>query len=366
MNITRLCAYSNHSYCSNNTNQSIPTKVDTKALLITGIGIAFGLLPNMIIIVGIHKKKVFQKPTFCLMANLASCDLLLGISILSNIFMSLAVNLSKLSPIIHEILCKVLSTFFLYWSFNASVQTLIIISIERYNAILRPTKKLTSKKAKMLCLLAWSLSFLISSPFLITATNLNKQCVAFKSHNIWVTVMMAILIAVQFVIPSAVMFTLYGLIICQLKKKDLAGRNQSINSKRLKRKTVYMLFTTTVAFIIFSIPWVASLLIVAVTGKFSFELKQDFSQPVLQSITEMGTLLLPLATVYNPVVYCIFNHNIRKLFFPYCYDRNNQINPARTLNSSRSKSESRNDKFKISSRRTNHQINQLSFATNMN
>lgn len=303
------------------------------------VGITFGVLPNIAIITGIYRNKTLQKPTFYLMANLAACDLMMGVSLLCNFLLSLTANLKVLSPSVHGILCKIFATFPLYWSFTASIQTLIIISTERYNAILRPTKKLTPKRVKSLCLLAWTISFIISLPFLITSTSINNSCVAFKSHSAWVMIINIILIVFQFIIPAVAMFTVYTLILCQLKKKDLAGRNQSNKNKKLKRKTVYMLFTTTILFIVFATPWTISLLIIALSGKFSFQLIQDDRNPVVQSIVESGKMLLPLATVYNPIVYCIFNQNIRQLFFPCYYKRSCRIRPIQALSSSRTKSE---------------------------
>ena len=142
------------------------------------------------------------------------------------------------------------------------------------------------------------------------------------------------------------MLTIYILILCQLKKKDLAGRNQSNKNKKIKRKTIYMLLTTTILFIIFATPWAISLLIVAVSGKFSFQLIQDDRNPVLQSTFEIGRILIPLATAYNPIVYCIFNQNIRKLFFPCCYKQSSRIRPVQAFSSSRTNIEHYGIKFR--------------------
>ncbi|RDD36197.1 Tachykinin-like peptides receptor 99D, partial [Trichoplax sp. H2] len=206
-----------------------------------------------------------------------------------------------------------------YWSYGASVHTLIVISYERYNAILRPTAKLSRKKAKSLCGIAWLTSLPISIPFLVTGTAKGYQCTSYTHHTSWVLVSNLTLVVFQFIIPITVMITTYSLILRQLRFKVLSGRTECTKNKQLKRRTVYMVMLTTAIFFVCALPWTLSQLIEAFTGKFSFQFFIDTRFSAFQTIIRLSRILLPVTALYNPIIYCIFNEQIRKLFFPCCY-----------------------------------------------
>ncbi|RDD36421.1 Tachykinin-like peptides receptor 86C [Trichoplax sp. H2] len=309
--------------CINNTcrNASNPTSFtwqsDTLAMLL--IGGLIGVIPNVIILIGISRKKELQKPTYYLIANLAICDLMLSFTTIFNIILPIISIQASLSVGFHTFICKVIAIFPAYWSYMASVQTLIFISAERYHAIFRPAIKLTAKKAKFLCLLAWIISLIISFPIIIISAPARRSgkgvlfCREYVSYTIWISVIYMILFVFQYALPAAVMIILYSLILRHLRKKNIAGRNESYRSKMLKRKSIYMLMTTTVIFFIFSSPWALALAIIAISGNNIISDVQ--SNPTLGFILGISRLSLPFTTVYNPIVYCIFNGHIRRLFF---------------------------------------------------
>ncbi|EDV22830.1 uncharacterized protein TRIADDRAFT_58778 [Trichoplax adhaerens] len=181
----------------------------------------------------------------------------------------------------------------------ASVQTLVIISIERYRAIYRPTKKVTPKKAKLLCALAWLVSLLISLPFLFSATSVQNQCAQFPSQSRWAIIVNVILIIFQFVIPMIVMITAYILIFRKLRITTTSITRESANSRNLKRKTTSMLLATTVTFLLCALPWTLMLLLEAFTGKFASQLFYDLGNPGQRAIAilEIRGLLFPC---YSP------------------------------------------------------------------
>ena len=53
----------------------------------------------------------------------------------------------------------------------------------------------------------------------------------------------------------------------------------------------------------------------------SFQLAFDNSRPGIQLIIRLSRIGFPLSTIYNSIIYCCFNRNIRELFFPCCYWR---------------------------------------------
>ena len=319
MNNTTLCWGNNCQKLSNDTHIIRRPANDLLPLMLTLAG-SIGILPNLIIILGVYYKKSLRKPTYYLLANLSLCDLLLSAASLSNVIMITISRQNKISHQVHVILCKMLGIFPIYLSYSASVQTLIIISGERYQAIFRPTSQLSAKKAKFLCLIAWIVSLFISFPFIITTTVNSKppyQCLEFSTYTNWTTIMYLVLFVFQFALPTVIMITLYAFILHQLRK-TFPGQNESCNSKRLKRRTIYMLLITTIIFLIFSALWAVSLGIMAITGTLPAEIIVHPAYPGMREVVKISRLMLPFTAIYNPIIYCIFNPHIRQLYTSCC------------------------------------------------
>ena len=319
--------FCNNLTCRNGTNPSNSGSYSVLPTILI-VGSIAGFIPNVVMIVGIHKKKTLQKPTYYLIANLAVCDLMLSFTTLLNMIIPAITTQVYTSRIAHTIMCKLLATFPAYWSYTASVQTLIIISAERYQAIFRPLNKLTAKRAKALCIFAWGISFVISFPIIITTQSVDRNgsqfsCIEYMPYSVWITIIYMILFVFQFALPAVVMIVLYSLILRQLRKRSVAGQNESSRSKILKRKSIYMVLVTTVIFFIFSSPWAISLAIIAMLGNnLASELAKN---PTLAAVLWISRFTLPFTAIYNPIVYCIFNQPIRHLFFPCCNTATSKI-----------------------------------------
>ncbi|RDD36335.1 Mu-type opioid receptor [Trichoplax sp. H2] len=332
MNST-VCALNNCDNLINSTDIFLASGVEFSVLIGSAVIAILGIVPNIIIIHGICRKKSLQLPTFFFIANLSVCDISSSASMLANITLIILTVKSSLQLLTHIILCKIAMCLF-YWSYTASIQTLIIISCERYHAIFQPFKPLRAKRAKLLCLLAWTVSFTISSPFLITATTDNskpKKCVPYTSETAWTTIINTILFVFQYALPVIIMIVLYSLILHQLKKRNHAVRIESKKSKQLKRRTICMLLTTTIIFLIFTAPWALSLAVQAITKNYAAG-AVNYSSPFQRYITQASRVLYALTTLYNPLIYCIFNKQIRDLFFyrchtlaKYCNQSNNRM-----------------------------------------
>ncbi|EDV18497.1 uncharacterized protein TRIADDRAFT_35067, partial [Trichoplax adhaerens] len=131
------------------------------------LGGIIGIFPNVIIVVTVYRNKSFRKPTYFFITNLAVCDLMQSAATVFNLFLTAIDRQFQLPLSVLTVLCKIFAIFLKYWSYTASMQTLIIISGERYHAIFRPTRKLSTKRARSLCFLSWVISFAIAFPYLI-------------------------------------------------------------------------------------------------------------------------------------------------------------------------------------------------------
>lgn len=367
MNNATLCSISDCEKLSNVTS-IIRKSTNNQPLYIYLSAGLLGILPNLIVILGVYYKKSLRKPTYYLLANLALCDILLGTATIFNIIMRALSIRDRISHEVYSIICKTLGIFPLYLSYTASIQTLVIISGERYHAIYRPTSQLTAKKAKILCLIAWIISLMISFPFIITSTvekTALKRCVGFAIYTKWTTIIYLMLLVFQFALPAMIIITLYALIFHQLKK-TIPGRNESSKSKKLKRKTIYMLLTTTIMFLIFAAPWALTLSIIALTGKLPEEFKLHAAYPTMAEFIRISRTLLPFTTVYNPIVYCIFNPHIRKLYvdcFRHLICMKTTVVPTIQVNGNRSHKSTENSKTHKVIKKRYFKLNVAGFST---
>ncbi|RDD35930.1 C-C chemokine receptor type 5, partial [Trichoplax sp. H2] len=144
------------------------------------------------------------------------------------------------------------------------------------------------------------------------------KCIPYASKTAWTTTINTILFVFQYALPAIIMIVLYSLILHQLKKRNDAVRIESKKSKQLKRRTIYMLLTTTIIFLIFTAPWALSLAVQAITKNYAAG-AVNHSSPFQRYITQASRVLYALTTLYNPLIYCIFNEQIRDLFFYRCH-----------------------------------------------
>lgn len=317
MNSTSLCTGSS---CRNTTiNFGIQSSISTAIVFI--IGGSIGIIPNFIIVAGIYLKTSLHRSTFYLIANLAICDLVLGTATLLNVALAYINYTKAISVQLHLVLCRILVTFLNNLSYTASIQTLIFISIERFQAIFNPTKVLSTKKSTYLCFLAWGIALVISIPtaFFASIRRLHlKFCISFDIYTPWTTVINLVLFIAQFVCPALIMTVLYSLILHRLFAGGLAGQIDSQRSRQVKRRTIYMLLTTTTIFLALSAPWAIGLFVVVITGKLPSQIIPSTNDPTIRSIIRLSIIMLPYTTLYNPLVYCTFNSEIRQLFLPTC------------------------------------------------
>ncbi|RDD36155.1 G-protein coupled receptor 15 [Trichoplax sp. H2] len=311
----------NSGICQNLTNATIPPNQSLfgPTFIVFLLGTTVGIIPNIIIFAGIYRKRSLHKPTYYFIANLAICDLVLSIATLFNAALNAIAISARFEIHTHSTLCKFLTSFPVYWSYTASIETLIFICFERYIAVFKPMMKLTNKKSKHLCFIAWIISLIISFPTIITTRTNNlrpRYCVPFVEYTAWTGIFNMTLFILQFFLPALIMITVYSLILHRLYKKNMANQTESDRSKKKKRRTIYMLIITTIIFLAFSAPWSLTLAIVAITGKLPYQLAEYSQYPTLQFIITLRRLMLPFTSLYNPFVYCIFQKQIRQLLFP--------------------------------------------------
>ncbi|RDD46331.1 Neuromedin-K receptor [Trichoplax sp. H2] len=277
--------------------------------------LVISIINNLILTVGVMAKKSLRTPTYFLVANLAISDILLAATFINTAITRSTAVRDQISLGTRIALCK-FSNFAMNLSVVQSMQTLVIISFERYLAILKPTKKLTSKRALTLSLISWLLATVISFPFLILSNIFKNRCHSTFSGTTANIVINFLLVLAEFCFPFTAMGILYGIVLYHFHIKRSILANNSSKSRRAKRKTTYMLLTTTGAFVICMLPWGLTLYIEATTNLSSLDLLNDKRYPVRNLIIGIGPVAYSISVFYNPIIYCIFNRKIRQLYFP--------------------------------------------------
>lgn len=307
------------NFCNKTSNTIEGVRIPS--IIILSFLIVIGIIPNILMIQVVYFNRLLQKPIYYFMANLAVGNTIQIMAIIANLALANS-DVHQIPSHILGVLCKILAIFPYYWSYMACIKTLIIISFERYQVVFRPFKKLSTKKVKFLCALAWIVSLIIAFPYLLTATSdksKRRSCIPFDHITIWITIITVISFIFQFAIPTITMTVLYWLIFHRLTRKTIITPQESARSKILKRQSIFMLMTT-VVFVIFSLPWAISLLVVIITGKIPFDIVSDNINPNLPSIVSLSKFILPLTTLYNPIIYCIIHPNLRHaLFSRFCH-----------------------------------------------
>ncbi|GJQ70238.1 GPRVPR1 [Trypoxylus dichotomus] len=247
-----------------------------------------------------------------------------------------------------NVLCKLIRFLQAVVTYS-STYVLVALSIDRYDAITHPMNFSGSwKRARVLVVIAWMLSFLFSSPtiFLFEEKPIEglSQCWIDLEPWQWQVYMTLVSLAL-FVIPALIIGGCYAVIVWTIWSKSkliittghLPMRRQSDNHRdrppryaneendcrrassrgiipRAKIKTVKMTFVIVFVFVLCWSPYIV------------FDLLQVYGHiPKTQTNIAIATFiqsLAPLNSAANPVIYCLFSthlcRNLRK-FPPFTW-----------------------------------------------
>ncbi|XP_056376416.1 neuropeptide S receptor isoform X2 [Hyla sarda] len=205
--------------------QSFYTSFKTEQLITLWILFVFIMVGNSVVLYLTWKERIRRRKsrmTF-FVTQLAITDALTGlISILTDIIWRFTGDF--LAP---DIVCRViryLQVVLLY----ASTYVLVSLSIDRYHAIIHPMKFLQGERqAKVLIVVAWTLSFLFSTPTLIIfgkykLANGEIQCWAlWPDESYWKPYMTIVSFLVYF-IPLLIISVIYFIVIRTIWAKSKA------------------------------------------------------------------------------------------------------------------------------------------------
>ena len=206
------------------------------------------LIGNTFIAMIVFKKKTLRKPINFLIVNMAMSDLLLSIFLFPDHLVLLYTNSWVIGGPLSQLLCK----FTIYApnvSFTVSVQSLVLIAVDRFGAVIFPLRSplINSKRCRFYILATWIIAIAIFCPNLFAwkvvefPEGLSRACVrdwndafgessSFKSFSL---VMQVVFVYV----PLVFIVIVYSAITLKIKSQKIPGQQSThIREKQLKRE----------------------------------------------------------------------------------------------------------------------------------
>ncbi|XP_041832395.1 probable G-protein coupled receptor 63 [Melanotaenia boesemani] len=171
------------------------------------------LAGNVVVCLMVYQRSAMRSAINILLASLAFADMMLAVL---NMPFAL-VTMVTTSWIFGDAFCRVSAMFFWFFVMEG-VAVLLIISIDRFLIIVQKQDKLSPQRAKMLIVVTWGLSFIISFPLAVGSPLLQTpprapQCVFGYSTEPGYHAYVLILMLVFFFIPFMVMlYTFMGIL----------------------------------------------------------------------------------------------------------------------------------------------------------
>ena len=223
----------------------------------------FGLAGNTIAIYFAFTKMVGNRITNMLILNMAVADLLVTISVMPYSVRLLYVGNRWIGGLFGEISCKIVH-FLSQMSIPASVFFVMVVSIDRFFAVVYPMKLRASPKTKMTTFVIWVCSASYAVPHLISFGIQERDGIYYCSRffpPLSNTTSLQIYFITTFIFlycaPLLILMVLYTLMSRTLWKRKIPGsvtEERFRSSEQEKRRVIIALISITVVFAVFWFP----------------------------------------------------------------------------------------------------------------
>ena len=304
------------SSCSSLIN---PVALKVGATVAYSLILVVSLVGNSLIVLIVYKTPTLRKPINMLIANMAMSDLLYPLFPIPVRLTELHVGSWLIGGTLGQALCKIYP-FFSDISLLVSIQSLVLITVDRYAAVVAPLRSplISRKVCRCLIVGTWILAAAFHSPFLFTF-NLVEDQEEKRCENQWEVIFgenssfgIYILSACIFFyyIPFVVLVILYSIILIKLKKQAHPGEQSASAEEqrtRRNRNVLKMTVAIVVAFFICWIPFCIQLVTFYFAPKNTLDCKFWVSYNVAWFVACTNCAI-------NPIICLTFTSNYRQAF----------------------------------------------------
>ena len=202
------------------------------------------VIGNILVIMTVYRNKTLHTTPNYFIATMAVSDLFTPLNS-SFILTTFLVDGGKSSRAFYTIFCK-LSFFLVTISCGVSMNSLVVITVHRFYAVVYPMKARLERKKLRRVLLAvtWFMPIILSLP-LLQATDFHSDsysCQTDQTYLIYNIVFLTVFVAV----PLAIMLILHTVIIVKLTKQKIPGNSSSHIIRRQQNVRLTKMFITIV------------------------------------------------------------------------------------------------------------------------
>ena len=253
---------SSSSSCSSLIN---PEALKVGATVAYSLILVVSLVGNSLIVLIVYKTPTLRKPINMLIANMAMSDLLYPIFPIPVRLTELHVGSWLIGGTLGQALCKIYP-FFSDISSLVSIQSLVLITVDRYAAVVVPLRSplISRKVCRCLIVGTWILAAAFHSPYFFTFNLVEyqegKRCmnqweVIFGEKSSFGIYLLSACI-LFFYIPFVVLVILYSIILIKLKKQVHPGEQSASAEEQRTRRNRNVLKMTVAIVVAFFICWI--------------------------------------------------------------------------------------------------------------
>ena len=293
--------------------------------ILFGLIIFIGLVGNGLVVVVVLANQQMKSTTNYLILNLAIADLLFVVFCVP--FTASDYALPNWPYGLRW--CKTVQ-YLIYVTAYVSVYTLVLMSVDRFLAVVRPVESLsyrTERNAILACVLLWCIVLICCIPLYVEHGLLKytpnyieyfEKCQFLKRGETTIVIFQVTFFVSSYLVPLGVTCTLYMMMLFRLWSAGPRGNRPSQAHLRDKRRATRLVI---VVVVIFAVCWFPIQLILLL--KSLNMLNMNLTIVLLQVI---ANTLAYMNSCVNPILYAFLSESFRKAFRKVmpCKSRNNR------------------------------------------
>ena len=293
---------------------SLLNPVPVQKLVLTvayGLLLVVSLIGNSLVVTIVFKTPTLRKPINFMIVNMAISDLLFPIFLFPLSLVEMQADTWLITETLHLTLCKI-GFFLLTVSATVSIQSLILITVDRFGAVVKPIRG-SPLISRRLCLffivVTWIVAVAANLPHFFAFKRVEHpggmvMCAIQKSSASYY--LLAYFIAF-FYIPFVLLIILYAIILIKLKQHAHPGEQSAIAKEMRSRRNRKVAIVVVFVFFLCWIPYITNRTILHFAPNSSIWFSCNFL------LYDVFTSFMAAANcAVNPIICLIFSSNYRQ------------------------------------------------------